>query len=75
MRLVNEYTISPKDIQPGDVMMVVVKAIVVAPQTYRIYRCTIRGDEVPQGMRILDEEEVCKTMFPSLANVAHPDEF
>lgn len=72
MRVVNAYSISPDDIQSGDVMMFVVKAMMVRPRVYRLYRYVYEG-EVPQGSRILDEKEVSKAIFPSLALVAEPD--
>ena len=37
-RLVNAYTIRP-DIQQGDVMLFVVKAVVTRPGRYQLYRC------------------------------------
>ncbi len=73
MRVVDAYTVRPTDIQVGDVMLFVVKAMVVAPGAYRIYRCPYDG-AVPQGSRIPYEDMVCKALFPSLAQVASPDE-
>lgn len=76
MRLVNAYTILPDAIQTGDVMLFTVKALVVRPGIYRLYRCTFQGhasEEVPQGSRIINEREVCETLFPTLALVAEPD--
>ena len=72
-RVVNAYTISPDQIQHGDVMMFVIKAMVVAPGVYRLYRCLYAGKSILQGSRISDEEAVCKALFPSLALVAEPD--
>lgn len=72
MRKINAYTIPPNEIQSGDVMMFVVKAMVVRPGIYRLYRCAYEG-EIPQGNRILNEKEVCKALFPSLDLVAEPD--
>jgi len=72
-KIVNAYTVPPSDIEPGDVMMFVVKAMVVRPGRYRIYRCEYKSDEIPQGSRILNEAEVCAALFPSLAMVAEPD--
>ncbi len=74
-RVVNAYTISPDEIQPGDVMIFVVKAMVVRPGVYRLYRCLYDSDVVPQGSRMLEEETICKELFPSLALVAEPDIF
>lgn len=74
MRVVNAYTISPSDIQAGDVMLFIVKALVVSPGYYRLYRCSANTEEaIPQGNRILNEAEVCEVLFPSLAAVAVPD--
>ena len=39
VRVVNAYTVSPSNIQPGDVMLFIVKAMVVREGAYRIYRC------------------------------------
>lgn len=71
--MVDAYTIAPRDIREGDVMMFVVKAMVVARGLYRIYRCPFFGKDVPQGSRLLNEEGVCEELFPSLARVAKPD--
>lgn len=73
MKVVNAYTIGPGDIIEGDVMMFVVKACVVAPGLYRLYRCLFEGEYIPQGDRLFNEERVCKELFPSLARVAKPD--
>ncbi len=77
-RIVNAYTIVLSDIRPGDVMMFVVKAIVVAPGHYRIYRWVYEGPDVSQGNRVALralEDAVAKAIFPSLAQVAEPDPF
>ena len=76
MRVVNAYTISPDEIQAGDVMLFVVKAMVIAPGVYRIYRCPYphdEGQDIPQGSRISHETAVCEALFPSLAAVARAD--
>ncbi len=77
MPLINAYTISPDNIQQGNKMLFVVKAIVTQPGTYRIYRCLWEGTEhsIPQGSRISNEEAVCQALFPTLARVADPDPF
>jgi len=72
-RIVDAYTISPSRIEPGDVMLFVIKAMVVRPGIYRLYRCSYDGDDIPQGGRIFDEESVCQELFPSLAAVAKPE--
>lgn len=76
-RLVNAYTISPSEIKAGDVMLFVVKAMIVRPGIYRLYRCPFEGymtEDIPQGCRIgVGEREICETLFPSLALVAEPD--
>lgn len=75
MRVVNAYTINPQDIKEGDVMLFVVKAMVVRPGVYRIYRCKYTGEDIPQGVRVTHEAEVANAFFPSLAKVARPDPF
>ena len=78
MRLINAYTVRPDEIESGDVMLFVVKAMVVRPGIYRLYRCHYLptfAEEIPQGNRIGGgEREVCKALFPTLARVAKPDE-
>jgi hypothetical protein len=72
--VVNAYTINPRDIKPGDVMLFVIKAMVGHDGTYRLYRCRFEGYDMPQGDRLYgDEAAVCKAVFPSLAAVAKPD--
>jgi len=78
VKLINAYTVCPNDIEPGDVMLFIVKAMVVRPGIYRLYRCPcppvlLYNDEIPQGNRIINEREVCEVLFPSLAQVAKPD--
>lgn len=77
MKVVNAYTIPPVEIQRGDVMMFVVKAMVTGDGLYRLYRCEYdpeQGETVPQGARIYNNErEICEALFPSLAAVAEPD--
>jgi hypothetical protein len=73
-RIVNAYTISPNEIKAGDVMLFVVKAMVVRPGEYRLYRCKFESEDIPQGDRIYtNEDEVCEALFPSLAYVAEAD--
>ena len=79
-RLVNAYSIPPDDIQPGDEMVFVIKAIVMhrAPDgklLYRLYRCLWEGDieDMPQGDRMGDSNgAVSQEVFPSLAMVGKP---
>ena len=79
MRVVSAYTVRPSKIKPGDVMLFVVKAMVVRPGVYRLYRCapyshlSPYGKKIPQGTRIVNEREVCEALFPSLAGIAEPD--
>ena len=77
MRVVNANTIRPDEIQPSDVMLLTIKAMVTWNGHYRLYQCPYpyvsHGDEVPQGSRIHNEREVCEALFPSLARVATPD--
>ena len=72
-RLVNAYTINPDDWQQGDVALFVIKVLMTRSGRYRIYRCPLRGADVPQGHRVVNEEEVCRAFFPTLADVAKPD--
>lgn len=78
-KLVNAYTVSPDDIEPGDIMCFVIKAMVTyrdadSALRYRIYRCPWKGtlDDVPQGTSVADMESVCEAVFPSLAVVGKP---
>jgi len=77
-RVVNAYTVRPMHIQPGDVMMFVVKAMVVGETKkgaliYRLYRCDYDGP-VLQGARICANEMIiCASLFSSLDKVAIPD--
>ena len=80
MRLVDAYTIRPDQLQPGDQMLFVIKAMVVGMTPaghplYRLYRCQWEGDEssIPQGSRIIDDEAVAESIFPTLAGVGIPD--
>jgi hypothetical protein len=77
-RIVSAYSIAPADIQEGDVMMFIIKAMVGYRDTddvlrYRIYRCPYDGPEV-QGSRIGwdDMEAVCDAFFSSLRYVGKP---
>lgn len=79
-RVINAYTVRPTEIQPGDVMLFVIKAMVVRPGVYRIYRCSYDeamsmagSGELPQGSRISNERIVCEALFPTLAAIAEPD--
>ena len=75
-RVVSAYTISPHDIKGGDVMLFTVKAMVVTlgddTLGYKLYRCPYEGDRIPQGRPILNQEEVCESLFPSLCYIAGP---
>ena len=73
MRVINAYSAQPDDIEPGDIMLFVVKAIMTQQGKYRLYRCFYEGLNVPQGSRIVNEREVCEALFSSLATVAEPD--
>lgn len=76
-RLVNAHTVRPGDIEAGDVMLYIVKALVVRPGVYRLYRCAyplaLVDAEIPQGSHIVNQREVCEALFPSLSMVAEPD--
>jgi len=77
-RLVNAHNIAPYDIQVGDEMCFVIKAMVIGSTDekliYRLYRCPWDGDidDVPQGSRLFDDGKVCQEVFPSLAAVGKP---
>jgi len=79
-KLINAYTVSPNDIEPGDEMCFVVKAIVTRRGAdgklyYRLYRCPWAGtlDNVPQGSRMGQEDVVCQEVFHSLWCIGAPD--
>jgi hypothetical protein len=73
-KVVNSYTISPYDIQQGDVALLTVKLVMVREGVYRIYRCSHGSDEeILQGSRINNEKEVCRALFPIFVAVAKPD--
>ena len=77
-RLVNAYSIHSEDLQPGDEMCFVVKAMVTyrghdGVLHYRLYRCPWEGniENMPQGDWLGNREAiVCQELFPSLARVA-----
>jgi len=77
VKLINAYTVQPDDIKAGDVALFVVKAMVVRPGVYRLYRCPypemFLTKEIPAGSRIINEQKACEALFPSLAQVAKPD--
>ena len=77
-RIVSAYTISPHDIQPGDVMLFTIKAMVTRIDNdgtlrYRLYRCPFEGDGIPQGSQVGDMVGVCHELFPSLAAMGEPE--
>lgn len=78
-KLVNAYTVRPSEIEVGDVMLFIVKAMVMyrglqGQLRYRLYRCPWDGklEDVPQGSQVLSEAIVCHEIFPTLAQVAAP---
>lgn len=79
-RIVNPREIRPDEIQPGDQMLVIVKAM-VSPEDddgllrYRIYKCPYPWERegIPQGSHVPEMEKVCELLFPSLALVGKPD--
>lgn len=78
MRLIDARSIRPDEIKPGDVALFVVKAMVTRQGKYRLYRClyvpvTPASNDIPQGDRLTNEQEICEALFPSLAMVAKPD--
>ena len=74
-RVVDAYTIRPDEVQPGDTMMFLLKAVATRQGQYRIYRCKaseyleyFNSNAIPQGARVLDEEAVARQVFPVLVN-------
>jgi len=70
----NAYTITPDDIEEGDVYLFVVKLMVGRHRiddkpVYRMYRCPWEGDEsdLPQGMQIDMSRPVDRALFPTIA--------
>jgi hypothetical protein len=75
-KVVNSYTISPYDIQQGDIALITVKIVMVREGFYRIYRgLHSNTEEVPQGSRIHNEKAVCEALFPTFTAVAKPDPY
>jgi len=65
MTVKNFYTANTAE--PGDVFLVVIKAMVQYDGTYRLYRCPYEGNDVPQGDRLYkDEQIVAEALFPIL---------
>ena len=82
MKVVNARTVSPLDIQNGDIMMYIIKAMVFKGRKgllYRLYICPLDDEEnrvegIPQGARIYDSDKaICRAIFPSLACVSEED--
>ena len=75
-RLVNAYTVQGDELQPGDEMVFIVKAMVSRRDgdgvlRYRLYRCYCDCDidNMPQGSQVGDMKSVCEGLFPTLAAV------
>jgi len=75
MRIVDPVSIRPLDIQNGDVMLCTVKLMVIkdgeGQLRYRVYCCPwedpmkpFRGERIPQGSRIGEEQAVMEQLFP-----------
>lgn len=75
------YNISPRELEPGDVLLCTVKLMVMnhrAPDgslLYRLYRCRYDGDEEPQGMKLESAftQDAAETIFPVVSTVAQAD--
>jgi len=73
-RVVNPYTITPNQLQPGDNLYMLVKALVVDKDRYRVYRCPVNTNSVlvrlahdaPQGDRVQSEDMIAMSLFPVL---------
>ena len=75
-KLVDHKAVQPDDIKPGNIMVCIVKAVVGPGGKFRLYQVDIEEDDcVPQGSRLSGDDElaVCRSLFPSLAQVAVPD--
>jgi hypothetical protein len=66
MTVKNFYTANTA--KPGDVFLVVIKAMVQYDGTYRLYRCPYNGDDIPQGDRIYNDidNDMGEAIFPIL---------
>ncbi len=78
----NLYTVKPFELEPGDVLLAVVKLMVTHEKDamgrplYRLYRCvypadtdTMYQEDVPQGSSISESEEaIVNELFPVVAN-------
>ena len=79
MRIVNPRTIEPNEIQQGDVMLCIIKAVVTYQDgddiRYRVYKCHYPNNEggIPQGSIVLDDRAVARNCFPTLARVGSVD--
>ena len=65
MTVKNFYTANK--VEPGDVFLVVIKAMVQYDGSYRLYRCPYEGDDIPQGDRLYtDSDDLGEVIFPIL---------
>jgi hypothetical protein len=73
MTIKNFYTATT--IEPGDVFLVTIKAMVQYDGSYRLYRCpAVRIGGEPQGDRLYkDEQVVAEAIFPILQIANGPD--
>lgn len=87
MKIKNFYTANTAE--PGDVFLVVVKAVVMEDGTYRLYRCPADDEYVPEGDRLFEGktytlpdnydtewlgiEITAQTLFPILRAAKGPD--
>lgn len=65
MTVKNFYTANTAE--PGDVFLVVIKAMIQYDGSYRLYRCPYNGDDIPQGDRLYDgSDDLGEVIFPIL---------
>ena len=79
-RVLDAYTAAPRELQLGDTMLFVIKAVITRGG-YRLYRCSypwpdtgstlhhvrhVDREGIPQGSRIPNEQAVADAIFPIL---------
>ena len=80
MTVKNFYMVRPDELEPGDVLLCVVKLMVgyhtkEGKPVYRVYRCAYPADtdcmceeDIPQGSQVIDVDLVGKALFPVVIN-------
>ncbi len=65
----NFYTVSPGELEPGDVLLCITKLLVTKEGHFRLYRCDYEGP-TPEGSRVYtNETEVQQSLFPVASNL------